>query len=156
MIIAVVSDTHNITNVMKKIKTLIKDADILIHLGDNIIDLEYLSCGFNGEVYGVRGNCDYPNEGAIEQIIEVNNKKIFMTHGDKYSVKMGLSTIFYKGKELQVDIVLFGHTHQKVNIEKEGMLLLNPGSPSLPKDEAASIAFLEIGEKGIKSYYKDI
>ncbi|MGL5244919.1 MAG: metallophosphoesterase [Sarcina sp.] len=156
MLIAIVSDTHNITSVMKKIKKLIANADVLIHLGDNIIDLEYLSVDFKGKVYGVRGNCDYENEGVLEQVIELNEKKIFMTHGDRYRVKFGLSNIFYRGKELGVDIILFGHTHEKFIIKQEGMLMVNPGSASLPKDDFASIAFLNINEKDIEVYYEKV
>lgn len=42
MLIAVVSDTHRMTKYINLAKRLIKDADILIHLGDNIDDAELL------------------------------------------------------------------------------------------------------------------
>ena len=43
-------------------KEVIKDADILIHLGDNIEDVEILEQDFEGKVYIVAGNCDYSVE----------------------------------------------------------------------------------------------
>lgn len=77
MLIAVVSDTHRITKYINLAKRLIKDADILIHLGDNIDDAELLENTFKGKVYAVAGNCDYSTKYPKESVIEVNGKKIF-------------------------------------------------------------------------------
>ena len=87
MLVAVISDTHRMSKYINLAKELIKDADILIHLGDNIEDVELLKQGFNGEVYAVAGNCDYSGKYPKENIIEINGKKIFFTHGDLYRVK---------------------------------------------------------------------
>ena len=40
----------------------------------------------------------------------LRGKKIFITHGDLYGVKYGMTNIYYKGKEVGADIVLFGHS----------------------------------------------
>ena len=32
-----------------------------------------------------------------------------MCHGHKYGVKYGYNSIYYRGKEIGADIVLFGH-----------------------------------------------
>lgn len=66
--------------------------------------------------------------------MKIENKKFFITHGHKYGVKMGLNNIFYKGKESEVDAVLFGHTHIKIISKEDGLWIINPGSPFLPKD----------------------
>ena len=50
MRIAVISDTHRVGKFINMAKKLIEDADILIHLGDNIDDVELLSNEFNGKV----------------------------------------------------------------------------------------------------------
>lgn len=59
MLVAVVSDTHRISRYIEEVKEKIKDADVLIHLGDNVDDFKELSDGFLGEAYAVAGNCDY-------------------------------------------------------------------------------------------------
>lgn len=133
MLIAVVSDTHRITKYINLAKRLIKDADILIHLGDNIDDAELLENTFKGKVYAVAGNCDYSTKYPKESVIEVNGKKIFFTHGDLYGVKSSMNNIYYRGRELNADIVLFGHTHQQLVEKEDDMILMNPGSISLPK-----------------------
>ena len=64
---------------------------------------------------------------------EVEGKTIFVCHGDKYGVKYGLMEIEEKAKSVCADIVIFGHTHIPLCIERDGILYLNPGSISLPR-----------------------
>ena len=70
MKIAVVSDTHRINKYIDIANKYIKDCEVVIHLGDNIDDVERLSKGFNGEVYSVTGNCDFSNKYPSEQVLE--------------------------------------------------------------------------------------
>lgn len=154
MRIAVVSDTHGGKNSIELIKNYIKNSDVLIHLGDNIADLNSIKEGFDGKVFGVSGNCDYSSIFPTEQIIDIGKKKIFITHGHNYGVKYGIDRIFYKAKELGVDAVLFGHTHIKMVYEEDGLWIINPGSAYIPKDGSASIAFIEIEKDIISPYTK--
>lgn len=149
MKVAIVSDTHGLTDVIDYIKTLLKDVDVFIHLGDNIRDVRALSDGFKGEVYAVLGNCDYEVGGEVEKVIEIGGKRFLITHGHKYGVKFSLNKIYYRGLELGVDGVIFGHTHVKMALKEGNLLIINPGSPSIPKDGDASIAFMEINEGNI-------
>jgi hypothetical protein len=45
-----------------------------------------------------------------------------------------------------VDVVIFGHTHYPVIEEYQGILLVNPGSPSLPKQlrRLGQVAIMEL------------
>ena len=156
MLVAVVSDTHRSDSCVKSIKTLIKDADILIHLGDNVEDAEELEREFKGEVYIVAGNCDFSRKYPKDRLIDIEGKKIFMTHGDLYSVKMGLNSIYYKGREIEADIVLFGHTHQAMIERTNELILMNPGSPSLPRLSKKSIGFISIDDGEAEVYLKEI
>ena len=148
MLIGVVSDTHCINKYIQLAAEKIKNVDILIHLGDNSSDIEQFKKVFNGEIYVVDGNCDYRGEYPKELIIDVNSKKIFLTHGDLYGVKSGLNNIFYKGKELGADIVLYGHSHIEGIERVEDILIMNPGSTSIPKWKGHSIGFIEIDDSG--------
>jgi putative phosphoesterase len=156
MLIAVVSDTHRMGKYVNLARGMIKNADILIHLGDNIEDAEILEQGFEGKVYIVAGNCDYSSKYPKEGIIEVNRKKIFFTHGDLYGVKSSMNNIYYRGRELGVDIVLFGHTHQQMIEKEQGIILMNPGSISLPRFKGRYVGFINIDEDGdIDAYLKE-
>ncbi|SHJ69675.1 hypothetical protein SAMN02745163_02362 [Clostridium cavendishii DSM 21758] len=144
MVVAVVSDTHNFTSFMDKVKARIQKADMLIHLGDNIKDLYYIAEGFSGKIYGVKGNCDFDTKELKEQIIEIEDKKFLITHGDKYGVKYDLNRIYLRACELGVDGVMFGHNHIPSIDENNNIWLINPGSASLPKLSKHTMAFIEI------------
>ena len=157
MRIVVISDTHKSNKYIDCAKDLIKDADVLIHLGDNVEDIDLLSEGFKGKVYAVAGNCDFTSKYPKEQIIEINRRKIFYTHGDLYGVKSSLTNIYYRGRELGVDIVLFGHTHQHVIEKIEGLILMNPGSISLPHFKGRYVGVIDIDDNSnIDVYLREL
>jgi putative phosphoesterase len=65
-------------------------------------------------------------------------------------VKYEYQTILDRGKELGVNAVFFGHTHIPMISKQEDILLLNPGSPSLPREGAKrTIALVTIDKSGI-------
>ena len=157
MLIAVVSDTHRSNRHIDIIKQMIKECDLLLHLGDNIDDAEELKSSFKGKTHIVAGNCDFTTRYPKEKIIDINGKKIFMTHGDLYAVKMSLNSIYYRGKETGADVVVFGHSHMGVIERTENMTLMNPGSPSLPRLGKGTIGFIYIDEDGnIETYLKEV
>lgn len=153
MLIAVLSDTHRMDKYIQKAKEYIKNADILIHLGDNVDDAEELASEFMGEVYIVRGNCDYSNKYPKERVIEVEDRKVFFTHGDLYGVKYGLNKIYYRSKEVGADIALFGHTHVSMIEKYDDIFFMNPGSISLPRNPGKYIGFIEINKNEEPSIY---
>lgn len=119
----IISDTHKDIVLMASLIKKYKDFQI-IHCGDYCIDYKYLE--ENNIIY-VDGNCDNKNN-VLERVIECDGKKIFITHGHKYSVKSGLEKLYFKALELDVDYVFFGHTHNPLNIEYNGIYFINPGS----------------------------
>ncbi|MEE3247255.1 MAG: metallophosphoesterase family protein, partial [Chloroflexota bacterium] len=58
------------------------------------------------------------------------------------NLSSALETIFHDS----VDIVIFGHTHYPVVEEFQGILIVNPGSPSLPKQirRLGQVAVIEL------------
>lgn len=144
MVIAVVSDTHRSGYSINKLKDRIKSTDVLIHLGDNIDDVESLAYGYNGRVINVRGNCDFSSMTKSERLENICDKRIFITHGHRYNVKYDINELIARGNELNADIVLYGHTHESKIDYIDGTWYINPGSPSLPRDGFASYATIEI------------
>lgn len=153
MKIAVISDTHKLIN--KTLQTLknMKNLDLIIHLGDYVKDAREIEKAMNIKTICVRGNGDYLDKDVdLEKVLKIYGKKIFLTHGHNYDVKNGVSKLFYRAKELECDIVLFGHTHMSTLLEHEGILILNPGSPEEPSSVSkGSIGLLEISENDVKS-----
>lgn len=153
MKIGVISDTHGSIGRTKEALNNIKDLDLVIHLGDYVKDARELEKLLDIEIIYVRGNCDFlDSDVEDEKILEIENKKILITHGHRYDVKDGVSKIFYKGKEENVDIVLFGHSHMSTKVESEGIILLNPGSATEPRNGSkASIGLINLKKSIIET-----
>lgn len=154
MKIAVISDSHYNAESINLVKKYLFDVDVLIHCGDGAEDTKLLEKDFNGEIYAVRGNCDINNNYPNERIVDFIGTKIFITHGHMYNVKCGYNTIFYKGKEVEADIVLFGHTHKAIISSQDNMVLMNPGSITLPfVGDKKTIGFIELLEGSVPNIY---
>lgn len=131
MTLLVISDTHrNIENAVRLVNRY--KPDYLLHLGDVCDDCDRLSAIFPRLiVLGVIGNNDFPSsypEYPKERIFTLDGKKIFMCHGHKYRVKLGLFSLSLRAREVEADIVLYGHTHSRYLEQTEEMLIMNPGT----------------------------
>lgn len=127
--ILVLSDSHSYFD--KALKIFEKEKpDIVIGAGDGIKDIDDLSY-VHPEVkyYMVKGNCDYFNRNHIEEnLFEIDGVRIFLTHGHLYNVKRSLNPIREIGKQLNVSLVVFGHTHKPYLEKDENIILFNPGA----------------------------
>jgi len=118
---------------MIKAVSLNKGIDLIIHLGDVVKDIERIKEQYGGFRYEyVRGNNDWSGNCPEEKILELEGKRVLITHGHRYGVKYGYQGIEDKGRSEGVDAVFFGHTHRTEEITAGRILLLNPGSISLP------------------------
>lgn len=149
MLIAVVSDTHKHIDALQKVLNKTEDADMIIHLGDNVGDAKYLSERFKGKLINVKGNCDTMSSEKNTKIEIIEGKKFFITHGHNYDVKYDLIKLKYKALEANADIVLFGHTHASEVLFEEGIWFINPGSAAEARDRSNSIAVIEINDNDI-------
>ena len=142
--VIVFSDSHGGKNKINEVlERQISPPDAIIFLGDGLRDIDRLEAG-NIPVYSVCGNCDghfdlLLADVADERIVTVGGKRIFMTHGHKYHVKSVLSALLLRAKELNADVVLFGHTHVpfEMTLSQDNeygmelykpMYVMNPGS----------------------------
>jgi putative phosphoesterase len=124
MKLILISDSHgNKTGIDKIFNTL--EFDYLFFMGDGLADIGNYS--YLDNVYTVCGNCDFFFNEVVDREVEVGGLKIFMTHGHKYGVKLGLSKLVAKAKEVGAQIVFYGHTHiQKVE-KIDNIYFINPG-----------------------------
>ncbi len=158
MKILVVSDTHSINkNFIEEIKDREKP-DLLFHLGDYVQDGLTIAEALQVSHVIVRGNGDHPSLGfKEEEIVEIKGKRIYLTHGHKLRVSENINKIYYRGKELDADIVLFGHTHVPIIKKLDDIIIMNPGSPSFPRGHLnkKTFAMIEI-DKEIKVKHIEI
>lgn len=98
-------------------------------------------------IIAVRGNCDsevdqmmldFPCLGDYALVFD-GARQLFLTHGHMYGPS-NVPPLAHGGA------LLYGHTHVKEIAERDGVLFVNPGSVSLPKDGSNSYAICEDGE----------
>ncbi|MDD5748634.1 MAG: metallophosphoesterase family protein [Actinomycetota bacterium] len=149
LLIGVIADTHLVgAEIPVEVKELLNGTDMILHAGD-ILEMSLVhELSKIAPVVAVKGNMDRSDvmrELPSRRVIEVGDFKIGLTHGSD-----GPSGIVDRVlKEFdKVDCIVFGHTHEPVILEKEGVLFFNPGSPT-DKIFAKrnSLGFLEIDEK---------
>jgi putative phosphoesterase len=153
MKILVFSDTHGDTGRADIAIRSNRGVDLIIHLGDYFRDAQKLSALFpNIPMEYIYGNSDFLIGNVPgEKMIQVCGKRIFMTHGHKYSVKWDRKRLLSKAREQNADILLFGHTHIPELIVNDPLYLLNPGSTSEPRaDSKGSYAIIEIDNDHIR------
>ena len=128
MRILVLSDSHKNLGNLKRVLSEI-EYDYVLFLGDYVADILNFAKPLKNKLFIVKGNGDGDINFDDDMLIEISGKKIFMTHGHKYGVKMGMNKLFQKADELKADIAVFGHTHISFQTKLEnGTIILNPGS----------------------------
>lgn len=80
------------------------------------------------KISSVRGNCDYSHNLPLFKIMELDNKRILITHGHLQAVKNGLSLLIKEAVKRNVDVVIYGHTHLAMMGKVDKLTILNPGS----------------------------
>ena len=153
MLIGLISDTH-IPDRAKILPTNVieafDDVELILHAGDLtspkvLEELEKIA-----PVMAVQGNMDRANGIDLPKakIIEAEGLKIGVIPGEVYP-RADSDQLLYLAKELNVDILVSGHSHQPKIEQKEGILLLNPGSPIVPRLADRTVMLLEINNREV-------
>lgn len=141
--IAVFSDTHNMFSRLPLALERIGTVDMLFHLGDFAIDAERIAAQL-GDVpfFAVKGNNDTGSIYPKKRIERVEDVWIMLVHGDGYHT---LYQLIDQARENHCGAVLFGHTHVPLLQADGSLLVVNPGSISLPRQGSKpSCAVLEV------------
>lgn len=148
--VVIISDSHGDLSNVRKIMDKEQSVQQVIHLGDLIgqeMQLkEICGCG----IRLVKGNCDYYAGNPVSDVLEIGTNRIFITHGHHYGVNFGLDRLCFAAKENQCNIAMYGHTHVPENSVYGGVIIVNPGSVSQPRqlNHKPTYAVMEIDEQG--------
>lgn len=168
MKLLIVSDIHGSGYYADKIKELmdIEKPDKLILLGDlyyhgprNALSKEYnpmhvanILNEMKEQIFCIRGNCDAEVDEMISEFsfndeieMVIGNKVVLFTHGHKYNMSNLPKQNF--------DVLVYGHFHTGFIKSQDGILFLNPGSISLPKENTKN-SYMILTENHI--YLKEI
>lgn len=153
MLIGLISDTHipdRAREIPPKVFEAFENVELILHAGDltspDVIgELEKIA-----PVMAVQGNMDRANGIDLPKakVIEAEGLKIGLIHGEVYP-RADSDQLLYLAKELDVDILVSGHSHQPKIEQKEGVLLINPGSPIVPRLADRTVMILEINGKDV-------
>jgi putative phosphoesterase len=155
MLIGVISDTH-IPERAQKIPGIVfevfKDVDMIFHAGD-LVSVDVLKQLQDlAPTHCVQGNMDkyYSMDLPVNEIITLHGHRIGLNHGEVYP-RGDTQQLKYIAMELGVDILITGHTHWAFIKELDEVLLLNPGSPTVPRMSDPSVMLLEIDDRKVES-----
>jgi putative phosphoesterase len=148
MLIGVISDTHipeRASKIPEMVFKTFEDVDIILHAGDLVSltvrkQLEELA-----PTKCVMGNMDrYHGLNLPKQMfLEVDGVRIGLNHGEVYP-RGDTQQLRYIGLEMEVEFLITGHTHWSFIHELKDMVLLNPGSPTVPRLSDPTIMLLKV------------
>ena len=146
MKILITSDTHGCFSKISDLILSEGDFDLMIHAGDGVEDCKNINYDTGIDYFVVKGNNDFFSNEAYNKIIYVAGLKIFLTHGHKENVDFSLGGLIEKAEKSACDIIIFGHIHRYVELKRSGLLILNPGSPFLPRDGRPTAMIMTVDE----------
>lgn len=178
MKIGLISDTHSAgsgRDLPAAVFDVLAGCELVLHCGDleciGVLDyLEELT-----PVLAVRGYEDPVEAGdrlaRVSRIVEVESVRIGMVHDIQWPPPSiattpdgtglvwpdsGLGTLLQKKFGGEVDVVVFGDTHEEMVEWREGVLFVNPGSPTYPgrrhrRGSLGTVAILDIDDDEINA-----
>ncbi|MFC1947348.1 metallophosphoesterase family protein [Chloroflexota bacterium] len=154
MRIGLISDTH-IPQVAEQLPVevfkVFSSVDLILHAGDIyetsvLDDLEKIA-----PVFAARGDDDYAETVRDKrvkdrQILQLEGKTIWLIHENPFTSIATVSSPAWWGDGAKPDVVVFGHEHRVHNENREGILMINPGSPTFLhyKKGLGTLGILEI------------
>ena len=145
MLIGLLSDTHipdAVLSLPPQLKDVFRDVDLILHAGDIfVVDvLDELSS--IAPVLAARGDSDYleiRQDKRVKErhILTIDGVTIWLCHDGQLPADE---------TENLPDVIISGHTHWATVKNREGVLQVNPGSPTYPvyKCELGTVALLRV------------
>lgn len=135
----IISDTHGWLS--EELLRQLQGADVIVHAGDICSPSDYVTLQNIAPVHLCLGNNDWDNRDYSPR---VRKKVRFESEGFRWQIchyerKLDLSSC---------DIAVCGHTHRPF-IERDqttGTIVINPGSPSLPRNGYPSMVRLVVNK----------
>jgi putative phosphoesterase len=138
MRIGLISDTH-IPQVADQLPEEVFKAfssiDLILHAGDiyetSVLDsLEKIV-----PVLAARGDDDYAETAQdkrvkYRQMLQLEGITVWLIHENPFTSIATASSPVWWGDRTKPDLVVFGHDHRTCTETREGILMINPGSPT--------------------------
>lgn len=160
MLIGLISDTHIPERADKTPVTVLeafKNVELIIHAGDLTSievkeELEKIA-----PVLAVQGNMDRKKNLNLPKSLTktIEGVKIGVKHGEIHP-KGDTQQLYYIAKELGAEVLISGHTHQAFIEQLDDVLLLNPGSPTVPRLSDPTVMLMTVEKREVDVEVKKI
>lgn len=150
MRILIISDTHRRDDIFFRVMEKERPVNMLIHAGDVEGSEDFYEAMGECEFHCVAGNNDFFSMLPMEEEFYIGTNKVFLTHGHQYRISVNEDLILDEAKSRGANILIYGHTHRPVADWRGGILVMNPGSLTYPRQEGRrpSYIILEVAKSG--------
>lgn len=125
MKLLITSDIHGNEEKLRAIIEQHHDVTYHLNAGDMCLNEKILE---KYQVITVKGNNDFGSSQPLMRVLDFDGLKILLTHGHQEHVKFSLERLKLKAKLFEVNMVIYGHTHQRFMMNIGNVLFLNPGA----------------------------
>jgi hypothetical protein len=143
--VGIISDTHvpsAAARIPQDVLAALAGVSLILHAGDVTHQRALRQLGAIAPVEAVRGNCDSLALPATA-LVTVGGFTIGVAHrGPWDETPDSLARLFQR----RVDCAVFGHAHVSRIARAGETLVLNPGSPTAPRDGVRSVMVLNVGD----------
>jgi uncharacterized protein len=141
MRVGIISDTHGLLR--PEAERALAGVEAIVHAGD-VGAVEVLSkLKRIAPVFAVRGNVDtegWAQELPVSTVVELDGASFYVLHN--------LRELDLRPDATRFDFVISGHTHQVEQVERAGVVYLNPGSAGPRRFQLpVTLAVIELGKK---------
>lgn len=155
--ILVISDSHGANILMQRVLSeWARRVDLIVFCGDGCSDIttNIATLDIKTPCIKVRGNNDWETNIPHDTMFTCDGHKIFVTHGNRYSVYHTPKILCEAARLNDCDIVLYGHTHIPLESYDKGLYIMNPGSLGYPRyGNKPSFALLQITHDAVYSSF---
>lgn len=141
-----VSDNHEDRQSIEDLIHIYEDdVDQMLHLGDSMFDdLDKIW----QKMIPIKGNNDTGAGYIKNTVVSLGQAKIFASHGHKLDVYNTRAKLAEEAEKRGCQFACYGHTHVAMVEEVDGILVINPGSITLPRGPVAKklYAILSVNE----------
>lgn len=156
MKVLIVSDTHRHNENFVKAVERTAPIDLVVHCGDIEGSELFISQAAGCPVQMVAGNNDFFSELPGELTFKIRDLQVWVTHGHHYYVSMGTEFIIEEARTRGVDVVMYGHTHRPSIEYSAGIVALNPGSLSYPRQDGRRPSYIVMETDRFGEWHFDI
>ncbi|HMK54358.1 MAG TPA: YfcE family phosphodiesterase [Methanobacteriaceae archaeon] len=155
MLIGLISDTHipeRASGIPKSIFEIFEDVEMIFHAGDLVSldvkdvlnELAPTTC--------VQGNMDryYGLKLPERKLMEIEGVRIGLHHGEVFP-RGDTQQLRYIGLEMGAEVLITGHTHSAFINQLDDLLLLNPGSPTVPRLSEPSVMLMNVEQGKVEA-----